>query len=157
MITWTDVEREETRVQALREERRREAAEADAHTRDRLCYRTATAIVRRWEAAGFTSASLMDGLPRPERGHAADWHVVSRFSRRCGTCGLSAMARKAGDVCPGPGALNLVYQALQDGVPFGLVDGLPTAGAPLEAGDVVEKLARATCSPIVRREDRQAA
>jgi hypothetical protein len=48
--------------------------------------------------------------------------------------------------------LGLVLDALAAGVPFGLVDGLPIAGVRPEPGDVVAKLARATCRPMRRLE-----
>jgi len=151
-----DIEHERQWEEAERAKLQAKAEERDAHARDRVHYMVAMAICRRWEAAGYTTASLVDGLPSPEKPHAADWQGEGRF-RHCGTCGRTHYRAPLPPTCPGMGAFNLVYQALGDGVPFGLVDGLPTAGVRPEPGDVAEKLARATCRPMVRREERQAA
>lgn len=112
-------------------------------------------ICERWRAAGFTTVRLEDGLPRPERPHPADWQGDSRL-KHCGVCGRTCLSLVPPATCSGPPADDAVHEALSRGVPFGLRDGLPTAGEPLQAGDVVAKLARATCRPL-RRDRRRAA
>lgn len=124
--------------------------------RDRILYVVASRICDRWRAAGFTSATLVDGLPRPERPHLTTWEGEGRF-RHCSVCGRSCFKAPLPATCDGSSGFDLVFDALARGVPFGLRDGLPTAGVPTEAGDVVIKLARATCRPVVTREEREAA
>jgi hypothetical protein len=146
--------REHAHIAAIEDElarRAQRANEAAESNRVRIHYFVALKICCRWEAAGYTSATLLDGLPRPEKGHPAAWDGEGMV-RYCRTCGRSSMARKTGDTCSGPSALGLVLDALAAGVPFGLVDGLPVAGVRPEPGDVVVKLARATCRPARRLE-----
>jgi hypothetical protein len=149
--------REHAHLAAIEDELTRRAQKAnewaESH-RVQIRYFIGLRICRRWEAAGYTSAVLVDGLPQPEKGHPAAWDGAGMV-RYCRTCGRGSMARKAGDTCRGPDALGLVLAALADGVPFGLVDGLPVAGVRSDAGDVLVKVARATCRPV--RLDRDAA
>lgn len=126
------------------------ADDAAESNRVRIHYHIGLQICRRWEAAGYTSAVLVDGLPRPEKPHPATW-TGEGMVRHCRTCGRSSMAKRAGDMCRGPDALGLVLDALAAGVPFGLLDGLPTAGVRAELGDVRVKVARATCRPTAMR------
>lgn len=114
----------------------------------RCLYRVAIVIAARWRAAGFTSVTLVDGLPRPEKPHAAAW-----LGRTCAICGRLSLRQTP--LCDGPDAFGLVHQALEQGVPFGMRDGLPTAGVEPEAGDVLVKVSRATCRP--ERQERKAA
>lgn len=135
-------------------EARRAAAVArgqnsDAAARDIVLNIVASRIRERWRAAGYTSATLVDGLPRPERPHAADWQGEGR-ARHCAVCARPGRGA-LGAECPGPDGYYLVREALERGVPFGLRDGLPTAGVELVEGDVRARLARATCRPVRRR------
>mgnify|MGYP006054678607 FL=1 len=111
--------------------------------RDRCLYVVAVRICDRWRAAGYTSASLVDGLPRPEKPHAAEW--IGDGLPRCATCGRRELRRS--DTCPGPASFDLVHEAVANGVPFGLRDGLPTAGVAYEAAGITARVARATCRP----------
>lgn len=140
---------------AERAKLRRRGEDATEANRARVLYSVAMRVCDRWQAAGFTSATLVDGLPRPERPHATTWHTQGR-GWHCEVCGRHQYRAPTAGLCDGPGAFNLIHEAVAQGVPFGLVDGLPTAGVPTTPGDVVTKLARATCRPR-RREERQAA
>lgn len=130
---------------------REEAWSADKANRLCVQHVVASRICDRWRAAGFTTARLVGGLPQPERPHAATWRTDSIFTR-C-ACGRVCYRSPLSVLCEGVSPFDMVLVALGRGVPFGLRDGLPTAGVPLEA----EKLARATCRPIVTREEREAA
>lgn len=114
--------------------------------RARAQYRVATVVCERWERAGYTSVRLEDGLPRPERPHMANW-TPSGQAWVCSVCAARSW-RLQGPTCRGPSPMPLVLDALDRCVPFGLRDGLPTAGVPLVPGDVVRKLARVTCTPM---------
>jgi hypothetical protein len=104
----------------------------------------AAAIVDRWYAAGYTTASLVDGLPRPERPHVAEY-----LDGRCLTCGRHQAANHG--ACPGADPTDLVFQALQDGVRFDLVGALPTAGGEKTGPAGVRRvIARVTCQPVAK-------
>lgn len=150
------IQADEDEREARRERAARRGAASDEGRLVRIAYFIAERVCRRWTAAGYTTVRLEDGLPRPERPHPADWQHGGSYPT-CGACGRAQLKTPMPATCPGPSAFDLVYQAILDGVPFGLVDGLPMAGARPEPGDVAAKLARATCQPLVRREERQAA
>lgn len=121
--------------------------EAIAANRARVLYTVTMRVLARWALAGFPSATLVDGLPRPERGHVADWQGEGRF-RKCGTCGRSNAKQPEPTTCGGPSGYDLVWSALDAGIPFGVgPDGLPTAGVPVDHDEARGKLARATCQP----------
>lgn len=131
------------------EEQRAKLA-ADAESADRACakrlrYILTMRICDRWAAAGYTSASLVAGLPRPERPHPAAWHREGRLAH-CLTCARPFYKDPLPDLCGGPHPFDLVHEAVAAGVPFGLRDGLPTAGVEVGRLDPV-KFARATCRP----------
>ena len=124
--------------------RQLDAARSEAHGLAERVYHVATVIVARWAAAGFTTARLVDGLPRPERGHPGEW-IGEGWARHCATCARPWGRR--GDApltCPGPHPFDLVHAAVARGVPFGLVDGLPTAGEPIALDGILVKVAAAT-------------
>jgi hypothetical protein len=130
---------------------------AAASNRSVVLDRAASVIVARWRAAGYTTGALVDGLPRPERPHVAGWDHSARVPR-CSVCGRAGLRSPLPATCEGVSVFELVHQALENHVPFGIgPSGLPTAGVPAEPGDVVKKLARATCRPLARQEQRQAA
>jgi hypothetical protein len=61
---------------AERAKLRRRGEDATEANRARVLYSVAMRVCDRWQAAGFTSATLVDGLPRPERPHATTWHCA---------------------------------------------------------------------------------
>lgn len=128
--------------------RRQDAARADTSNRCVAVDFVAATIVARWREAGYTTAILVNGLPYPERPHAARWDTGARVPRCvcCGSAGATLGPLPA--LCDGPDPEDLVAQAVWDGVPFGLRDGIPTAEVALEPSDVVAKIARATCQPV---------
>lgn len=149
-MTTTTIEREERERADRLEEARRRAAESAEANRAMTAYSVTVSILSRWKAAGYTSAHLVDGIPRPLRPHPAAWTGDGMF-RRCASCGHETFHARCTEVCPGKSAHPLVCEAVLAGVPFGLdADGLPTAGLPVEPGDVAAKLARATCSTTQR-------
>ena len=94
-------------------------------------------------AAGYTTARLVDGLPRPERGHPPDWQGDGRI-RTCATCARREHRSPLPETCPGPWPFDLIHDAVERGVPFGLVEGLPAAGAPVALDGILVKVAAAT-------------
>ncbi len=142
-MTAEDVERLEAQDAAERQRLRVRAEKRDAATRARAAYAVTTSIVARWAAAGYTTARLVDGLPRPERGHLPDWQGDGRI-RTCATCARREHRSPLPETCPGPWPFDLIHDAVERGVPFGLVEGLPAAGAPVALDGILVKVAAAT-------------
>jgi hypothetical protein len=132
----------------------RKGVEGTEANRMRAIYVVASVITARWRAAGFTSATIEDDTVRPERPHATTWKKDGA-GYCCSVCGRWQWRSPPPNLCDGADPFTLVHRAVARGVPFGLQDGLPTAGVPLEPGNVVEKPARATCRP--RRQEECAA
>lgn len=148
---WNEIAASDAWEAAERERIGRKSDEALAANRARALYFVAMRVLDRWTRAGFPSARLVDALPRPERGHAADWQGEGRY-RKCGTCGRTNMRAQEPATCDGPSGYDLVFAALDAGIPFGVgPDGLPTAGVPVDHDKARVKLARVTCQPVRRR------
>lgn len=109
--------------------------------------RVATAIVYRWIDAGYSTAVLIDGLPVPQGSHAGDWTREGQFWRcSCGARGYDAPAS-----CYGLQPFDMVEAAVRRGVPFGLRDGLPTAGVEVDTSGIRERLARIEVAMMARK------
>lgn len=125
----------------------RVAAQRAAQPREEAVVAASTAIVSRWMRAGLTTAVLIAGLPVPRGPHAGDWVRGGSLWR----CSCGHWSTEASATCGGVPAYDLVEEALRRGVPFGLRDGLPTAGVEVDTSGIRARLARVETAMMVRR------